>query len=147
MCVNQRLPLGKNTGKGLFYTRRIFLVWFTIWPANPDVIAVVEGRSKPTMPQPENEGGGWSCFILMTVENATSSAAASSKAAGQSDQLAKENHWFLHVWIGTWLSLIHLKRPQGTELVYFHGGGHMTSPSLCKTSFSYSCLLDYGINR
>lgn len=42
------------------------------------------------MPQPESKGGGQSCFILMAVENATSSAAASSKTAGQSDQLAKE---------------------------------------------------------
>lgn len=96
MHVNQWLPLGKNKGKGLFYNRRIFLIWFTIWPASPDVVAlVVGGRSKPTVPQPESKGGGWSCFILMTVENATWSAAASSKAAGQSDQVAKWNHSYI----------------------------------------------------
>lgn len=45
--------------------------------------AVVVGeKSKPTMPQLENKGGVWSCFVLMTVENATPSAVLHLKQQG-----------------------------------------------------------------
>lgn len=51
---------------------------------------VIGGKSKPTMPQLENKGGVSSYFILMTVENATTSALLHLKQQGNQTSWQKK---------------------------------------------------------